>query len=68
MPTNDFKIAIAAGQLPGEALLVSILDYAAKCRETMSQENRDAYDRINIAMLKGWHNFWVSTGWPGEKI
>lgn len=58
----------AGGKLPGEDLLVSILTFVTKNRETMSQENRDKYDAIQVAMLKGWHNWWVTNGWPGEKV
>lgn len=58
----------ASGQAPGEALIVAILRYAETHRATMSQENRDAYDKLTIAMMTGWHNWWVSQGWPGIKI
>jgi len=58
----------ASGQLPGEALIVALLNHAATTRQTMSQENRDRWDHLQYVMLKGWHNFWISLGWPGEKI
>ncbi len=63
----EFKLT-ASGQAPGESIVTAALEYARAFRETMSQENRDAYDKILIAMLRGWHNFWISIGWPGEKV
>lgn len=64
----EFKLELGSS-LPGEALLVAILNYAAKYRETMSQVNRDNFDKLQISQLQGWHNFWVEKlGWPGEKV
>jgi len=64
--TIDFKVS---GQLPGEALVVAMLNYATTARETMSQANRDNWDNIGYIMLKNWHNYWVGNlNWPGEKI
>jgi hypothetical protein len=59
---------INATPLPGEAVIAALLNFATAHRATMSQENRDAFDKLHIAMLRGWHNFWVSIGWPGEKV
>jgi hypothetical protein len=61
--TLDFKMG-----LPGEGAFVALMTYLTKRRETMSQSNRDEADRIETAMLRGWHNWWVSLGWPGEKV
>ena len=68
MPESPLFQLNASGQAPGEGLIIAILNYAQAHRETMSQENRDKYDKITNAMLKGWHNWWVSIGWPGEKV
>lgn len=57
-----------SGKLPGEEAFASLMYYLAKRRETMSQANRDEADRIENAMLRGWHNWWVGLGWPGEKL
>lgn len=63
----EFKLEVGAA-MPGEALLTKLFDVNSKYRETMSQENRDKFDAVLIAMLRGWHNFWVGLGWPGEKV
>ena len=61
------KLDIGAS-LPGEAIVVELLKLAQTNRETMSQSNRDEFDRIWLAQWKGWHNWWVAAGWPGEKV
>ena len=43
---------------PGELLAVAILEYARACRETMSQENRDKLDALNIRAVESWMKFW----------
>lgn len=63
----DFKLEIGA-ELPAQGLVEKLTELIIKDRETMSQANRDEFDRIRIAMLKGWHNWWVMMGWPGEKV
>ena len=64
---EEFKFT-AGAQLPGEALVVAILTFMSKHRETMSQENRDVWDKVQISQLRGWTNYWISLGWPGEKV
>ena len=64
---DPIKLEIA-GKLPGEEIVVEIIRFMATERATMSQENRDKWDALNYAMLKGWHNWWISMGWPGEKV
>jgi hypothetical protein len=61
------KLEIGA-TLPGEAMVSAIIHSFTVARESMSQDNRDAFDRIQIAMLRGWVNWWVERGWPGEKV
>ena len=63
----DFKLEVGA-KLPGQEVLNGLLDVVKTYRETMSDVNRNELDRIFIAQLRGWHNFWVSIGWPGEKV
>jgi hypothetical protein len=43
---------------PGELVIVAILEYATKCRETMSAENRDKLDALNIKAIEKWQGFW----------
>ena len=47
---------------PGEAIIVAILEYATKCRETMSAENRDKLDALNILAIEKWQAFWEGLG------
>lgn len=54
---NEFKLGMV---LPGENLLVAIFNYATKVRETMSPENRDKFDSLNIKMLEDWRRLWVT--------
>ncbi len=63
MPDLNIK-----GELPGEGLVTAVLEYITVSRETMSQDNRDKWDAIGYMLFKGWHNWWVDQGWPGEKI
>ena len=59
----EFKVDIqAGGAFPGEAMIVAIFNYATKVRETMSQENRDRYDAINVAVLEDWRKIWKKAG------
>lgn len=37
-------------------IVVATLDYAKTVRQTMSQENRDAFDRENIRAMKNWND------------
>ncbi len=57
-----------SGQIPGEAVIVAVLSYAEKFRETMLPETRDSFDKIQLSLMKGWINWWVDRGWPGEKV
>lgn len=63
----EFKLDIG-GTLPGEKLVTALLEWDTARRGKMSDENRDLADKIMLSMVKGWHNWWVSIGWPGEKI
>lgn len=46
---NEFKIT---GQLPGEGLLIKIVEALTTNRTTMSQDNRDRYDKMQLDMLE----------------
>jgi hypothetical protein len=63
----EFKLDIG-GSLPGEKLVTALLEWDTARRAGMTEENRALADKISLAMLRGWHNFWVSIGWPGEKV
>jgi len=63
----DLKLDIG-GTLPGEQLLVKLLEAYESSRANMSQENRDGWDKLILAQAKGWHNWWIGMGWPGEKV
>ena len=56
------------GNLPGESIVAGVLQLLNTNRATMSQENRDHWDKLGFLMVKGWHNWWVDNGWPGEKM
>lgn len=51
----DIKLSAT---FPGELLAVAIIEYARSCRDTMSQENRDRLDAVNIRAIERWANFW----------
>jgi len=51
----ELKVGVT---LPGEAIVVAILQFALKHRETMSQDNRDKWDALQIRMLTRWADFW----------
>lgn len=55
MATPELKVGVS---FPGEGIAVAILNYASVCRETMSQENRDKLDALNIRAIEDWQNFW----------
>ncbi len=57
----DIKLNVS-GNIPGEQLIIAILNYAAVARQTMSQENRDAYDKNMLDMWRRWNNFWIKVG------
>lgn len=54
--------------LPGEQLLIKALDVYEKRMANMDEETRKGWDRLLLAMSSGWHNWWISIGWPGEKV
>ena len=54
--------------LPGEALLIKMFDSYDKARGNMKEDTRDGWDRLLLAQARGWHNGWVSIGWPGERV
>ena len=63
----EFKLDIG-GSLPGEKLVTALLEWDTKRREKMTPENSDLADRLLLAMVRGWHNWWISAGWLGEKV
>ena len=63
----ELKLDIGAS-LPGENLLVKLLDVYEKSREGMSETNRNGWDALILAQARGWHNWWIGMGWPGEKV
>jgi hypothetical protein len=50
------------GTLPGEAVIVALLNYYTTVRETMSQENRDEWDKRILKIYDDWRQFWVDIG------
>jgi hypothetical protein len=65
MPELKLDITVP---LPGEALLIKLLDVYEQGRASMSDDNRNGWDKLVLAMARGWHNQWVAWGWPGEKV
>ena len=63
----ELKLDIG-GSLPGEALLIKMMDVYEKSRANMTDPTRDGWDRLILAMARGWHNQWIAWGWPGEKV
>ncbi len=57
----DIKLNVS-GNLPGEQLLVGLLEYAMVVRETMSQEHRDALDQFVVDAIRRWNQFWIDAG------
>jgi hypothetical protein len=64
---DPIKLEIG-GTLPGESIVSGLIQLQNTTRATMSQKNRDDWDHLSYVMIKGWHNWWVANGWPGEKI
>lgn len=67
----DLKIS---GQLPGEGAVVAITNAIASGRASMSQENRDRWDALQIKIAEDtyrlWRSIWERAGWvpkEGEK-
>jgi hypothetical protein len=50
---DGFKLQVG-GVLPGETALAAALEYAGVVRQTMSQENRDELDRLNLKFYRAW--------------
>lgn len=48
MPFEGAIVAIAQ-------VIVAILNYAGKHRETMSEDNRNRFDKVQIDSLEMWH-------------
>jgi hypothetical protein len=62
-PVADTKLDLnIGGSLPGETLVTEIIRGLATRRTTMSVENRDEWDRIELALAKGWINWWAERG------
>lgn len=67
----DLKIS---GQLPGEGAVIAITNAIQAGRATMSQENRDRWDALQIKIAEDtyrlWRSIWERAGWvpkEGEK-
>lgn len=58
---KDIRINVT-GTIPGEQIVVAVLNYAATNRATMSQENRDKWDALGIAVFEEWRAFWKKIG------
>ena len=56
---QEFKLGM---NLPGELLLTAIFNYAAAVRNTMSQENRDRFDSLNIQAFEDCRRLWIKLG------
>lgn len=52
-----FKLSVG-GLLPGETVVVAAFEFAGKVRGTMSQENLDELDALNIAAYRAWLKLW----------
>ncbi len=52
---SDINVGV---QLPGEAVAVALFGYLRACRETMSQQNRDAWDALSIEAYRDWTAMW----------
>lgn len=57
-----------SGQFPGEGIVEELIKFLNSGRANMSQQNRDDWDHLGYVMAKGWHNWWISKGWPGENV
>ncbi len=54
---EQFKLAFG-GVLPGETVIAAAFDYAGIVRETMSQDNRNEIDKLNLAAYRAWLALW----------
>lgn len=61
----DFTVELA---IPLQKVFEKLVDAWTVGRETMSQENRDRWDKLIITQAENWHNWWVDQGWPGKKV
>ena len=54
---------VIGASFPGEQVVVAILRYAEVARQTMSQENRDGWDALNLKVSRDayavWRDIWV---------
>jgi len=51
------KLSLVAGiELPGQTIVVAAIEAGTAYRQTMSQENRDVYDKMQITMTRNIHN------------
>jgi hypothetical protein len=64
---DPVKVEINAA-FPGETVLIKLLDTYDKSRESMEKGTRDGWDKFALVLAKGWHNWWIDHGWPGEKV
>jgi len=58
---TDLKLTLGA-KLPGEDLVVAVLGFVARFRETMDPDVRTEWDRIALADYKAWRKLWVNAG------
>ena len=63
----EFRLDIG-GTLPGEKLMTALLQWDTERRKNMTAANLELSDKLMLSMIRGWHNWWVSIGWPGEKV
>lgn len=50
---EGFKLSVG-GVLPGETALAAVFGYAEAVRTTMSQENRNELDALNLKFYRAW--------------
>ena len=62
----DLRLVVS-GQLPGEALIVALLDHDSRVRATMSAENLARWDNLWLTAIEdvqhAWRGLWKSAGW-----
>ncbi len=64
---DPVKVDLAVA-FPGETVLVKLLDVWEKSRANMAADTRDGWDKLALAMGRGWHNWCIDHGWPGERV
>ena len=59
----DFAVAF-----PGETAYAATANLMTAIVNKASPAVVDEAAKVALILFKGWHNWWVSMGWPGEKI